>query len=85
MLAPEYPLAAQAQLVPALAVLHNFIWVHDPTDLPKDDDGQERVQGTADDRQFPHATDVRDAAARFREEIALRMWQDYQDGDHRQA
>lgn len=32
MLAPEYPLTVQAQLVPALMVLHNFIRIHDPFD-----------------------------------------------------
>lgn len=31
--APEFSLHAQAQFVPALAALHNFISVHDPNDM----------------------------------------------------
>jgi hypothetical protein len=84
--APEYPLDAQAQLVPALVVLHNFIRIHDPNDLPEDDNAQGHAYGNADDGQYHHNNvDVRDVAARFRDGIAQKMWQDYQDGRHRQA
>lgn len=87
MLAPEYPLTVQAQLVPALAVLHNFIRIHDPSDVPHEDDDpplEDYDYGSdGDDSQDP--TEQHDAGARFREELAHNMWQDFHDDDYRHA
>jgi hypothetical protein len=85
MLAPEYSLETQARLVPALAVLHNIIRIIDPDDLPEDDDNQDGAYGNAGDGPFRHAIEARDAATRFRDEIAHRMWRDYEDGNYRQV
>jgi hypothetical protein len=83
MLAPEYSLRVQAQLILALAVLHNFIRIHDPSDLPtEDDDAQDYANN---ENGLQDNAGVNDTGARFREEIALRMWQDYQDGRYRRA
>lgn len=82
MLAPEYPLVVQAKLIPALAVLHNFIRIHDPSDLPEDDDDQDHDY--MNNNNGPDdVTGVHDSAGGFREEMALRMWRDYQEGRHR--
>jgi hypothetical protein len=39
--APEYDLPTQAKIPPALAVLHNFIWIHDPDYDVQDGDDYE--------------------------------------------
>ena len=50
-------------IIPALAVLHNFIRIHDPSDLPdKDDDSPDY---TNDDSGLQDNTDVKDTAAGF--------------------
>ena len=84
MLALEYPLTIQAQLVPALAVLHNFIRIHDPFDLPpEDDDPLLEEYDYGDENDYPQdPTEQRDTGARFREDLALRMWQDYRHGNY---
>ena len=80
MLAPEYSLCIQAQLIPALAVLHNLIQIHDPSDIPTEDDNTytNNENGLQDNG-------VNDTGAGFQEEITLRMWEDYQDSRHRRA
>src|SRR6266571_2412097 len=65
----EYSLDMQARLVPALAVLHNFVCIHNPTDLLQDDNNvnnQDHPFGNPDDGPRHHAAGVRDAAAAFR-------------------
>ena len=73
--------------MPALAVLHNFIRIHDPSDIPpEDDDPPLEDYNYGDDDNYPqNPTEHRDAGARFREELAHNMWQDFQDGDYRHA
>ena len=46
--APEYSLAVQAKLVPALCVLHNFIRIHDPEDEEELDSDDDEVEVVAD-------------------------------------
>jgi hypothetical protein len=83
LLAPEYSLRIQAQLIPALTVLHNFIRIHDPSDLPDEEDD---VQDYASNEiGLQDNTDAKDTAAGFWEGIALRMWQDYQETRNRPA
>lgn len=87
LLAPEYPLTVQAQLVPALAVLHNFIRIHDPSDLPsEDDDPYLEAYDYGDDGDEPqNPTEHRDAGTRFRDEMAQNMWREYKDNNYRNA
>ena len=82
LLAQEYSFATQAQIVPALAALHNFILIHDPSDISEDrldtepepntdrDDTWSRNQGAVSQEE-------RTRAAERRERIALAMWEDY--------
>ena len=81
MLAPDYPLVVQAKLIPALTVLHNFIWIHNPSDLPGDDNDQD-YDYMNNNNDPDDVTGVHDSAGGFCEEMALRMWQDYQEGGH---
>ena len=41
VVAAEYDLPTQARIPPALAVLHNFIRIHDPDDNAQDEDDYE--------------------------------------------
>lgn len=88
MLAPEYSLDQQARLIPALAVLHNFIQIHDPGDLPEDDHDLPPAHDNAGEVPYhnamQNARDIRDAASRFRDGMAHHMWRDYQEGNQRQ-
>ena len=87
MLALEYPLSIQAQLVPALAVLHNFIWIHDPFDLPSDDDNPqlEEYDYGDDNDHLQDPTELCDVGAQFQEDLTHNMWQDYRHGNYRHA
>jgi hypothetical protein len=87
--APEYSLAVQTKLVPALCVLHNFIRVHDPDDEgdldDKDNDEAEAnhpqvVQAApwrAEDLGHSITSAERERAARKRDNIAEAMWAQY--------
>ena len=77
----EYPLRSQAQLVSALAVVHNLIRIHDPDDLPEDKDDKD--EGREEDRdigtlQGNITTNERERAVEHRDEIAQAMWADYE-------
>lgn len=90
MLAPEYPLTVQAQLVPALMVLHNFIRIHDPFDEsnlhPEHNNIQLEEYGYGDDNyDADDPTEVCNAGTRLWGQIANKMWQDYEDNNHRHA
>jgi hypothetical protein len=79
---PEYSLKTQAQLVLALIVIHNFIRIFDPEDLPEpDDDNNGPNQGTEENTgrlQMGVSVEEKSRATKFRDEIAKKMWQDYQ-------
>ena len=77
----------QAQLVPALAVLHNFIWIHDPSDLPPEDDNPQLEEyDYGDDNDYSQdPTELHDTGAQFQEDLALIMWRDYRHGKYRHA
>ncbi|KAH9175876.1 hypothetical protein EDB89DRAFT_1847070, partial [Lactarius sanguifluus] len=73
--AQEYSSQTQAQLVGALAVLHNFIRIHNPTDIIYgDDDPQEDEDGP---RQGNIGRQERQRVDNRRERIAQEMWDDY--------
>jgi hypothetical protein len=86
--APEYSLAVQAKLVPALCVLHNFIRIHDPEDEEELDSDDDEVEVEADQeiqitqqRKEDFGCSItpaeREQAARKRDDIAKAMWAQY--------
>jgi hypothetical protein len=84
VIAQEYEIETQAQIISALAVLHNFICIHDPEDLIEDNDNDDHV--TTEDSHGGLQNSVRPeerarAVAR-REEIARAMWADYEARGH---
>ncbi|KZT62025.1 putative nuclease HARBI1-like protein, partial [Calocera cornea HHB12733] len=77
----EYPIATQAQIVPACAVIHNFIRTHDAEDIPELDAEEEvdlltprEVEGTRG-RSADRGALAR--ANRRRDTIADAMWASY--------
>jgi hypothetical protein len=78
LLAQEYSLATQTQIVPALAALHNFIIIHDPSEIsehevetePNADDAWSNDQAAVPDEE-------RTRAAARRDSIATAMWEEY--------
>ena len=90
MLAPEYPLLVQAQLVPALTVLHNFIRIHDPTDesdLHLEHNNIQLWEHDYGDDEYDaqDSMEVRNAGTRLCREIANKMWQDYESDNRHHA
>ncbi|KAG2075594.1 hypothetical protein BDR04DRAFT_1005441, partial [Suillus decipiens] len=85
--APEYSLSVQTKLVPALCVLHNFIWVHDPNDeedLDLLDEAHANqviqvVHGRPRIEDFGQSITPaeRERAARKHDDIAEAMWLQY--------
>lgn len=84
---PEYDALTQSKIPAALAVLHNFIRVHDPDD-DKDKDELETSHGTCHQSPPPYTLSQenlggyidraeRDQASTRRDEVAQRMWVDY--------
>lgn len=75
----EYSLEFQARLVSALAVIHNFIRIHDPGDIEEDseDEGEDTsyTNTQINERNLP--ADERGRAGERRERIAHAMWKDY--------
>ena len=85
VIAQEYSLETQSQLISGLAVLHNFIRIHDPTDTLDEDLAEEEPTnqdpGSIDNsnlRERALGNEERERAAERREAIARAMWQDYQ-------
>lgn len=86
---PEYDADTQSKIPAALAVLHNFIRIHDPDD-DNDDDNDEHDSGTLSSQQTTPTYTLsqeslggyidraeRNRAGTRRDEIAERMWVDY--------
>ena len=86
----EYSLEHQARLVSALAVIHNFIRIHDPRDndyidedegvvatenTTQKDEGSDMESGSGSEGDYPAGE--RGRAAERREQITRRMWRDY--------
>ena len=71
----------QVHLVPALAVLHNIIWVYDPNDKVIDEDF---IPDMCNDSQIYSegiecslSAEERGRATKHRDNIAQAMWRDY--------
>ena len=79
--ANEFPIEAQGRIASAICVVHNFIRIHDPEDLPdpEDEDNNSIIplnassggNGTISSRE-------RSAAVKRRDDIANAMWVQYQ-------
>jgi hypothetical protein len=54
VVAQEYSLDRQSQLVSALGILHNFILINDPNDLPDDIEIQDTVSNMMSAHQEEH-------------------------------
>ena len=85
LVAQEYNLKTQARLIPALAVIHNFIRIHDPGDLPKSEDNYEggNGDGDGDNDGDDDDDDVPEVRGACREKIAQDMWDEYQNSNCR--
>ena len=80
LLTQEYSFATQAQIVPALAALHNFILIHDSNDISEDELELEAepVAGDAwSNYQVAVSREERTRATKRRDTIALAMWENY--------
>lgn len=83
---PEYSLQMQAMIVPALAALHNFIRLHDSSDvIASASDAEQSSQNgyptgptEIGELGFHISAEERTQAALKRDRIALDMWADYQ-------
>ena len=75
----ELPIRTQTQIVCAMAVLHNFIVFHDPSDLL---DWEPNVEDEENDIEGTRATGISRAEVACsnlrRDKIAQDMWADYQ-------
>ena len=83
VLAQEYSLDRQSQLVSALGVLHNFILANDPNDtIPYDVEAHDIVTNalTAHQEERVVTGVERARAAKQRDRIANHMWHDYERG-----
>lgn len=71
--------------MPALAVIHNFICIHDSGDNEyiEDEDKDEEIQNTMPqvNEGRGHPADKRGRAAERREQITHAMWRDYRRSD----
>ena len=78
LLAPEYSLEIQARIPSALAVIHNFIRLHDPEEGTLEGDIDASIHGHFGENSNPHApAPVEDEVDARRDRIAQAMWDDY--------
>ena len=78
LLPQAYPLETQVRLVSALAVVHNFILIHDPSDSEFIDDDDNQIQGEIRERgERAVLQEERTRAAEQREQLAQAMWRSY--------
>lgn len=89
--APQYDMDVQARIPAGLAATHNFIMDHDETDihhyLNDLDLSEPQAALTGDPGQGSIPRLERDRAEALREEIAMSMWESYQEflHDHPEA
>ncbi|KZT50631.1 hypothetical protein CALCODRAFT_418984, partial [Calocera cornea HHB12733] len=77
----EYPMKTQVRIVPACAVLHNFIRIHDASDMLEDDDENiDKVPAPSFSLPLPSLSVSAAELARAnrrRDDIAQGMWESY--------
>ena len=77
-LAQEYPFADQAKIVPAVAALHNFIVIYDPSEISRTEvEPEANLDDTWSSHQVVISQDERSRAADRRDRIAKALWADY--------
>ncbi|KAF9456205.1 hypothetical protein BDZ94DRAFT_1178223, partial [Collybia nuda] len=84
--APEYTLWTQAKIPLALGALHNFIWIHDPTDEAETSHDYSvgsaqthfRAEINPDHLGVHISCAEKSRASVMRDDIARAMWEDYQ-------
>jgi len=81
LLAQEYFFAIQAQIMPTVAALHNFILAHDPNkELTTEDETEPNVDDENNDQGIHQAAvsyNERTRAGERRDRMAMEMWEDY--------
>jgi DDE superfamily endonuclease len=78
LVAQEYSFATQAKVIPALAVLHNFIIINDPGEISLDEiEPEANLDDTRSSEQPVVQNEERARAAARRDSIAMAMWEDY--------
>jgi hypothetical protein len=78
VVAQEYEIETQAQIISALVVLHNFIHIHDPDDLIDGDEPNNQPEVTNQGNlQRSITAEERAMAANHRDTIVNEMWRDY--------
>jgi hypothetical protein len=82
VVAQEYSLDRQSQLISALSVLHNFILANNPNDTPDGIETQDNVTNalSASQEECVVTNVERARAAKRRDKIAYDMWRDYECG-----
>jgi hypothetical protein len=91
VVAQEYSPEMQSRLISGLAVLHNFIRAHDPTDIPDDTEMETEEETARAERRTAKlaeravGNEERNRAAERREAIAVAMWADYRHRRQRRA
>jgi hypothetical protein len=87
VVSPEYSLQTQAKIPLALGSLHNFIRISDPGDDARDDedycDDEDQTSFSQPDINSEHlgqhiSQAEKDRASDVRDQIAIAMWEDYQ-------
>ncbi len=77
LLAQEYSFTTQTQLVAALAALHNFITIHDPSEICKEVEIETNTDDSRSEHQGAVPSEERIRAADRRDHIAMAMWEEY--------
>jgi hypothetical protein len=74
-------MSTQARIPPALCAIHNFIRIHDPTEIEESDDEDiddcDPNQSRSDLAEGPADREERQRATEYRDNIAATMWEDY--------
>jgi hypothetical protein len=81
---PEFPYVTQTRIVPALCAIHNFIRIHDVEEIenfPEDlvDPSFNQQQSVSGMEWQPASRAEQTRGKELRDEIALAMWESYQD------
>lgn len=79
LLPPHYNMEMQAHIPAALCLVHNVIRIHDPNDMMdyRQVDVNEPEYNVGTLAEGPPTAEARTRAHQHRDEIALRMWEDY--------
>lgn len=81
--ANEFPIEAQGRIASAICVVHNFIRIHDPEDLPDPEEEDHSITSSTSNSSLGGNGSIslreRNEAGKRRDEIANAMWVQYQE------